>query len=96
MVDFFSWLKYKSHQTDFYDSDQGWSIEASLIEGFLYIRQSDGEEEEIYNIVVSYEPLIDSINIVERRAMKIIRLLSQECGDDVWTTYKWDAELSIK
>jgi len=53
-------------------------------------------EEEIYNIVVSYEPLIDSINIVERRAMKIIRLLSQECGDDVWTTYKWDAELSIK
>ena len=96
MVDFFSWLKYKSHQTDFYDSDQGWSVEASLVEGLLHIRQSDGEEEEFYNISVSYEPVIDSINDVERRAMKIIRLLSQECGDDVWTTHKWDAELCIK
>jgi hypothetical protein len=70
----------------YFDRDQCWEIEINAHDGMLYIRESDPDYQEVYN--VGKMPLLSlaaSSTAAWARARRIVACLSAALGLDAWT-----------
>jgi len=90
MLFFISWLRFGFELENFIDHRQGWSLEAHVSNGRVFIRQLDDEGEELTNISTPYIDLLQSINEVEQRVQRIAYLLFQK-GEST-PFYYWNGD----
>ena len=90
MMFFISWLRFGFELENFIDHRQGWSLEAHVSNGMVFIRQLDDEREELTNISTPYINLLQSINEVEQRVQRIAYLLFQK-GEST-PFYYWNGD----
>ncbi len=70
----------------YFDRDQCWEVEINAHDGMLYIRESDPDDQKVYN--VGKMPLLSlaaSSTAAWTRARKIVACLTAALGLDVWT-----------
>jgi hypothetical protein len=73
----------------YFDRNQCWAIEIDAHDGMLYIRESDPDYQEVYN--VGKFPLLalaSSSTAALERAKRIVAFLTEALTEDAWTTYK--------
>lgn len=89
---FLEWLETSSSNSIFLDIEQGWQVEGFTQENILYLQESDPDSEEIYlTVSTPLAPLSVKASKSIKETESIIKLLTEALGDDVWTSYKPEA-----
>lgn len=70
------------------DEDQGWGIEIHALDGLIFIRAGDPDDEEASTMLcVPRDALVDRVAQLQKRSRAVIASLSNALGADVWTEY---------
>lgn len=89
---FLEWLETSSSNSIFLDIEQGWQVEGFTQGNILYLQESDPDSEEIYlTISTTLAPLAVKASKSIKETESIIKSLTEALGDDLWTSYKSEA-----
>lgn len=89
---FLEWLESPSSNSTFLDIEQGWQVEGFIQGNILYLQESDSDSEEIHlTISTALAPLAVKASKSIKKTESIIKSLTEALGDDVWTSYKSEA-----
>jgi hypothetical protein len=76
--------------------DHGWGILVLSDGGYIYIKEWDPDEEEIWlNIKVERDLFLRGLQRLEARAQKVINRLSEELGEDLWSEHLDASEFNL-
>jgi hypothetical protein len=81
------WLATANSGDDWYDVDQGWELHIVRQGARFHFREGSGEGEEFCNLAVGVEAIQSSIAQLKLRFYRIIEVLSEELGADLWTAH---------
>ncbi|HEV2572341.1 MAG TPA: hypothetical protein VGU72_11455 [Beijerinckiaceae bacterium] len=93
MTSLLDWLDGAGNGQHWYDVDQGWEMLVRRRGHHFFIREGDGDGNEILNIQMEREPLLRGIAPLQRQTTTAIALLTERLGADVWSTYLYQPDV---
>lgn len=79
------WLLSANDGDDWYDIDEGWEMTVVRAGSNFHVREGDGEGVESANVSFKRDELLQSVAELRERIPPIIRRLTDEVGEDLWT-----------